>query len=163
LEAAPEVAGVWRMRAVVSWKHLKELDAALADFEQYARLAPQDPEAHRCIGCILLGRRRYGPALEALQKALDLRPGHPEGGWARAQIYLWQGQPEQALKELAPLAAKLPEGPPETLNVRAAVYQALGRLAEVEADYRRLIELKPKGEGASLCLAEAYVGLARLY
>jgi tetratricopeptide (TPR) repeat protein/tRNA A-37 threonylcarbamoyl transferase component Bud32 len=162
LNEAPGVADVWRMRAVVNWKHLKDIDDALADFEQYARLASQDPEAHRCVGCILLGRRQYGPALEALQKALDLRPGYPEVVWARAQIHLWQGQPEQALKELAPLVAKLPEGPAETLNLRAAVYQALGRLPEAEADYRQLIELKPKGEGASLCLAEAYVGLARL-
>jgi tetratricopeptide (TPR) repeat protein len=162
LEVAPKAAAVWRMRAVVNWLHLKDLDAALADFERYARLAPKDPDPHRYVGCILLGRQQYGPALEALQLALDLRPGYPEALWARAQIHLWQGKPEQALKELAPLAARLPEGPPETLNIRAAVYQALGQPAEAEADYRRVIELRPKGPGADLAVAEAHVGLARL-
>jgi tetratricopeptide (TPR) repeat protein/tRNA A-37 threonylcarbamoyl transferase component Bud32 len=162
LEAAPRAAAVWRMRAILNWQNLKDFDAALADWRQVALLAPKDPEAHRCVGCILLGRRQYGAALEALQKALDLRPGYPEVVWARAQIYLWQGQPEQALKELDPLVARLPEGPAETLNVRAAVYQALGRLPEAEADYRRLIALKPKGPDADLVFAEAYVGLARL-
>ena len=48
------------------------------------------------------------------------------------------------------------------MNVRAGVYQAMGRLEEAEADYRRVIELKPKGPDANLFLAEAYVGLARL-
>ena len=38
----------------------------------------------------------------------------------------------------------------------------MGRLEEAEADYRRVIELKPKGPDANLFLAEAYVGLARL-
>src|SRR5262249_10216317 len=50
---------------------------------------------------ILLSRRQYGPALAALQKALDLRPGYTEAVWGCAQIHLWQGHPEQALKELA--------------------------------------------------------------
>jgi eukaryotic-like serine/threonine-protein kinase len=162
LEAAPKAAAVWQARAVVNWLRLRDLDAALVDFERYARLTPKDPEPHRCVGCILLGRRQYGPALEALRRALDLRPGYPEALWACAQIHLWQGKPEQALKELTPLVDKLPEGPAETLNVRAAVYQAMNRLAEAEADYRRLIELRPKGPDADLALAEAYVGLARL-
>jgi tetratricopeptide (TPR) repeat protein/tRNA A-37 threonylcarbamoyl transferase component Bud32 len=162
LDAVPKSGRARRMRAVVNWQKLKDFDAALADFEQFALLAPKDPEPHRCIGAIRLGRRQYGPALAALQKALDLRPGYPEALWARAQILLWQGKPEEALKELDRLVAKLPEVPPETLNVRAGVYQAMGRLDEAEADYRRLIELKPKGPDANLYLAEAYVGLARL-
>src|SRR5262249_7997221 len=127
LGAAPKAAPVWRMRGVVNWLHLKDLDAALADFEQYSRLTPKDPHPHRFVGSMLLGRRQYGPALAALQKALDLRPDYPEAVWACAQIHLWQGNPEQALKELAPLVAKLPTGLPETLIVRAGVYQAMGR------------------------------------
>jgi tetratricopeptide (TPR) repeat protein len=163
LEVQPKAAAAWRMRAVLNWQHLKEFDAALADWEQFARLQPSDPTAPLSTGAILLGRREYGPALGALQKALDLRPGYPEAVWARAQIYLWQGEPERALLELDPLVAKLPEGPPQTLNVRAGVYQALGRLDEAAADYRRLTaELKPKDPAEYLTLAEAYVGLARV-
>src|SRR5262249_576405 len=139
LDATPKLAPALRMRAILNWQKLKDFDAALADFEQFALLAPKDPEPHRCIGAIRLARRQYGPALEALRKALDLRPGYPEALWARAQVLLWQGKPEEALKALDPLVGKLPEGPPETLNVRAGVYQAMGRLEEAEADYRRVI------------------------
>jgi tetratricopeptide (TPR) repeat protein/tRNA A-37 threonylcarbamoyl transferase component Bud32 len=153
LEAAPKAAAVWRARAIVNWQNLKDFDAALADCDRWARLAPNDPEPHRCVGVILLGRRQYGPALAALQKALDLRPGYPEAVWACAQIHLWQGKAEEALKELDPLVARLPDGPPETLNVRGGVYQALGRLGEAAADYRRMTELKPKEPEAYVCLA----------
>src|SRR5262249_21587515 len=162
LEAAPMADSVWQIRADVNWIRLKDLDAALTDYRELARLRITDPYPRRCIGCILLGRRQYEPALKALQEALDLQPGLPEAVWACAQIHLWQGELEQALKELEPLVDNLPEGPPTTLNIRAAVYQALGRLKDAEADYRRLIELKPKGPDTNLSLAEAYVGLARL-
>lgn len=156
LEAAPKAAVIWRARGILNWQNLKEFDAALFDLEQFAKLAPKNAEAPRCIGVILLGRRAYDPALVALQKALDNQPGYPEAVWAVAQIRLWQDKPEEALKLLDPLVAKLPAGPPETLNVRASIYQALGRPEEAEADYLRMIELKPKEP-------EAYVSLARVY
>src|SRR5262249_57924980 len=115
-----------------------------------ARLDPRGAEPYRCSGVSLLGRRQYGPALEALRKALALRPGYPEAVWARAQIHLWQGRPGEALKELDPLVARLPKGPPETLHVRAGVYQAPGRLGGAAAGRRRMFGRQPKGPGASV-------------
>jgi eukaryotic-like serine/threonine-protein kinase len=156
LEQAPRAAVVWRARAILNWQNLKEFDAALADFEKYSELAPKDAEPHRCVGVIHLGRRQYDAALDALQQSLTLRPDYPEAIWARAQIYLRQRQFANALKELEPLAAKFPEGPPETLNVRGGVYQAMGKLNEAAADYQRMIELKPKEPEAYVCLARVY-------
>jgi tetratricopeptide (TPR) repeat protein len=66
------------------------------------------------------------------------------------------GQFEDALKDLDPLVAKLPDGPPETLTVRAGVYEAMGKVDEAIADYGRIVELKPKD-------VEPYVCLARLF
>jgi tetratricopeptide (TPR) repeat protein len=156
LAVTPKTAGVWRTRGIVNWQHLKDFDAALADFEEWARLTPQDAESHRCIGAILLGRREYGPALAALHEALNLRPGYPEVIWAQAFIHLRQGKPEESLKGLDTLVAKLPDGPPATLNVRGDVYKALGRLDEAAADYRRMTELKPKEPEAYVCLARVF-------
>jgi eukaryotic-like serine/threonine-protein kinase len=147
---------LWRTRAIVNWQKLKDFDAALADFQNFAELAPQDPEPHRCMGVIYLGRRQYDAALAGLQRALALRPGYPEAIWAVAQIHLRQRRFDDALQVLEPLVAKLPDGPPQTLNVRAGVYQALGKLTEAAADYQRMIELVPEK-------ADAYVGLARIY
>jgi tetratricopeptide (TPR) repeat protein/tRNA A-37 threonylcarbamoyl transferase component Bud32 len=156
LKHAPKAAAIWRAQAILNWLKLKDFDDALADFAQLARLSPKDPEPHRCRGCILLGRRQYGPALEALQQALTLRPNYPEVIWARAQIFLWQSKPEVALQELQPLLAKLPQGPPETLNMRAAVYEALGQPDRAAADYKRMIDLKPEAPEAYACLARLY-------
>jgi tetratricopeptide (TPR) repeat protein/tRNA A-37 threonylcarbamoyl transferase component Bud32 len=156
LKQASRAAGIWRARAILNWLQLKDFDAALADFEQYARLSPKEPDPHRCVGCILLGRRQYGPALEALHKALTLRPDYPEAVWARAQILLWQDKAAETLPDLDALVAKLPQGPPETLNVRAAVHEALGQMEKAAADYRRMIELKPMEPAAYVCLARLY-------
>jgi tetratricopeptide (TPR) repeat protein len=153
LEGAPKATVIWRSRGIVNWQNLKDFDAALADFEEWARLEPKDAESYRCIGAILLGRRHYDEALVALQKALDRRPSYPEVIWEQAFIHLRQGKPEEELKELDSLVAKLPDGPPETLNVRGDVYVAMGRLKEAAADYRRMIELKPKDPQAYVCLA----------
>src|SRR5262249_35741586 len=59
LEAVPKAAPIWRARGVVNWVHLKDLDAALADFAQYTQLVPKDPEPHCFSGGILLSRRQY--------------------------------------------------------------------------------------------------------
>jgi tetratricopeptide (TPR) repeat protein len=156
LERAPGAAVIWRSRGIINWQNLRDFDAALTDFARLAQLSPTDAEPQRCIGVILLGRRRYGPALEALQTALELRPGYPEALWAKAEIDLWEGRPQQALEELNPLVAKLPEGPPETLNVRGGVYQALGRWKEAADDFQRMTELRPKDPEAYVCLARVY-------
>jgi tetratricopeptide (TPR) repeat protein/tRNA A-37 threonylcarbamoyl transferase component Bud32 len=156
VEAAPKAVPIWRARGIVNWQNLKEFDAALKDFEQFAQLDPNNGEPHRCIGVILLGRRDYAAALEALNKARALKPGYPEATWDVAQILLWQGKFDDALKELDPVAAKLPAGPPETLNVRGDVYRAMGKLDEAAADYRRMIELKPTEPDAYISLAGVY-------
>jgi eukaryotic-like serine/threonine-protein kinase len=156
LEKAPTAADIWRARAIVNWQNLRDFDAALADFQRCAQLAPKDAEPYRCIGAILLGRRQYPEAQDAVQKAILLRPGYPEAIWVQAQIYQKQGQFQEAFKELDALVAKLPDGPPETLNVRAGVYQMLGKLDEAAADYQRTIEFKPNEPEAYVCLARIY-------
>ncbi|HYV37768.1 MAG TPA: tetratricopeptide repeat protein, partial [Gemmataceae bacterium] len=155
LEKTPTAADILRARAILNWQNLKEFDAALADFERYARLVPKDALPHLCIGAILLGRREYPAALDSLQKAVFLRPGYPEAIWAKSQVLVRQGQGEVALKELDALT-KLPKGPPETFNVRAGVYHALGKVDEAAADYGRMIKLMPKDPEAYVCLARIY-------
>jgi tetratricopeptide (TPR) repeat protein/tRNA A-37 threonylcarbamoyl transferase component Bud32 len=156
LEKAPRELEIWRARAIVEWQNLKDFDAALADFKKCTELAPENAEAFRCIGVILLGRRQYAAALDALQEALTLRPEYPEAIWARVQIYFNQRQYDKALEELDPLIARLPDGPPESLNVRAGVYRAMGKLKEAAADYEHMIQVKPKEREAYVCLARVY-------
>jgi serine/threonine protein kinase/predicted Zn-dependent protease len=153
LEKAPTEAKILRARAIVNLKNLKEFNAALADFQRLAEMIPSDPDAQYGIGVIFIGQKQYGKALEALDLAIRLKPGYPDAIWAKAQILQRQGRSEEALAELNPLIEKLPEGPAETLNVRAGVYETLGKPDEAAADYTRMIELKPKEPEAYACLA----------
>jgi eukaryotic-like serine/threonine-protein kinase len=152
----PRALEPYRDRAAVRWLYLKDFDDALADWRQVARLRPNDPEPYRCLGVIYLGRRQYEWALDELDNALTRRADYPEALWAKAQIYLWQGDAKEALKILDPLAQQLPSDAVETLNLRGDIYQRLRRLEDAAADYRRLIQLRSN-------LPEAYVSLAQVY
>jgi tetratricopeptide (TPR) repeat protein/tRNA A-37 threonylcarbamoyl transferase component Bud32 len=156
LNVVPNAGPILDARAVLNWRYLKDFDAALEDAERLAQVEPRNAKPHYYIGAILLGRRDYGRAREALREALALNPDYTEAVWAIAQIDLWQGKPEDALKALDPVIAKLPAGPPETLNVRGDVYRAMGRLDEAAADYRRMIEAKPQEPHAYVSLAGVY-------
>ena len=96
------------------------------------------------------------PTPRALEHAVQLKPDYVTAHWALTQIALWKGDPEEALKIINPVAEKLMDKHPETLNIRGDVYRDLGRLEEAAADYRSLIALKPE-------LVETYVSLALVY
>jgi tetratricopeptide (TPR) repeat protein len=152
LKLVPKDAGLRQSRAKINWLKLKDFDESIADWEKVVRLQPNSAEAYFNMGAILLGKREYGAALAALQMAIDLKPDYPQALWARAQTYLWQRRPGAALRDLDPLVARLPNGPPETLNVRAGMYEALGQLDRAMADYQRMTELRPKDPNAYVCL-----------
>jgi tetratricopeptide (TPR) repeat protein/tRNA A-37 threonylcarbamoyl transferase component Bud32 len=156
LRLVPRAVSVYQDRAELNWLALKDFDAAVADWEQVARLLPKNPLPHRCIGEIELGRRQYGRALQALQQALERKADYTEALWAKAQVYRCQGQLKEALAVIQPAAEHLPADKPETLNIRGDIYRALGRLDDAAKDYRRLIGLRPKAP-------DAYVSLALVY
>jgi tetratricopeptide (TPR) repeat protein len=156
LELVPKGLEPRQDRAKVNWIYLKDFDAALADWEQLVILFPKNPESYYALGVIKMGRRQYDDARADLEKAVALRPEYATAIWALAQIALWQGDPDKALRILNPLAAKPFDKYPETLNIRGDIYRAQGRLDAAAADYRRLIALKPD-------LVEAYVSLALVY
>jgi serine/threonine protein kinase/tetratricopeptide (TPR) repeat protein len=143
-------------RARLLWRHLKEFDASLADWETLARQKPKEPEPPWSIGIIHLGRRQYDIAVPAFQKALGLKPDYVRARWALAQVALWQGNLKEALSVINPLAEELPPGAADTLNIRGDIYRAMSRLDEAAADYRRLIQMeRPK--------PDAYVSLSQVY
>jgi tetratricopeptide (TPR) repeat protein/tRNA A-37 threonylcarbamoyl transferase component Bud32 len=153
LALAPRAANILQDRAIVSWKHLKDFEAALADAEQLAQLQPKNAFPYRLRGSIYLGRRQYENAMRAFRKALDLKPGDTFVLWDVAQLYFWQKDTETALEVMDPLIDDLSPELPESLNVRGDIYRSLGRLDDAAKDYRRMIELRPK-------LPDSYISLA---
>jgi tetratricopeptide (TPR) repeat protein/serine/threonine protein kinase len=155
----PQAVDCYVNRAILNGGFIRDLDAAIFDWEQVLSLRPGDADARCALGSIYLVRRQYALALRELDDALKRRPEFPEALGSKAQIYLWQGKAQDALNVLNPLVQKLPPGTEDWLNIRGDIYRVLGRLDEAAADYRRLIQLKPKL--AELC--EAYVSLALVY
>src|SRR5262249_39957954 len=133
---------------------LKDFDAALNDYRQVIRLQPKNESAHYYVGIIHLGRRQYDQALAALNQAITLRPGFTQPYLASAQIRLWLGRPAEALEDVNTALAATPAARQAgALNDRADVYRAMGRLDEAAADYRKAIELEPKGIDSAVGLA----------
>lgn len=68
-------------------------DRQLARAEELARraiaLGPDEPDAHRTLGRILLIRAEYDPARNALQRAIDLNPSDANalGAWGALQSF----------------------------------------------------------------------------
>jgi tetratricopeptide (TPR) repeat protein len=120
-----------RDRAKLLWRYLKDFDASLVDWKDLARRFPKDAEAQWSIGIIQMGRRQYGAAVPALQKAVDLKPDYFDAVWALAQIRLWQGDPKEALNFINPLAEKLPPKAADTLNIRGDIYRGAGEGREL--------------------------------
>src|SRR5262249_29072890 len=147
---------VYEDRAMLNWLYRKDFDAALADCEQVTKLQPKSPMPYRIEASIQLGRRQYDQALLALAKALELKEDFVEVLWAKAQVYHWQGKLKDALAVMDPVVANLSPDHPESLNVRGDIYRSLGRLEDAAQDYRRLIQLRPRGP-------DAYVSLALVY
>ena len=145
-----------RVRAIVNLVYLRDLDAAIDDWSELARLQPKNAEPLFRVGAIRLGRRQYEPALQALEQAKALDPKYTEVHWALAQIHHCQGHLDEAVEAVNRVVEPLPMGKPEGLSVRGDIYRTMGRLNEAAADYKRLMQLKPAAP-------DAYIGLALVY
>jgi tetratricopeptide (TPR) repeat protein len=82
-------------------------------------------------------------ALEAVNKALELRPDYPEALELRGQLHLWTGKLEPASADFT----RTLELKPDSVLARAfrgEVYRILGRLDDALADLTEAIRLAPE-------------------
>jgi protein O-GlcNAc transferase len=127
-------------------RHLQgDLDASVRAYRRALSLDPERFDTWYALGCALLDREQYGPAIDCLRHASKLRPAH-----ARVQFDLgrasfgageieraidcfslaMQGEPELGREALARIARYIP-GDPRASN--AAVLAARRKWARVEA------------------------------
>jgi tetratricopeptide (TPR) repeat protein len=151
----PKLAASYQYRGFANLR-LKDFDASLADWKQLAQLQPANPEPLYYLACIQMGHRQCGPALQALDRALQIKADYVPAYLARAHLYQLQGKLSQALVDLDHVLGKLAPDDLGILNDRADVYRALGRLEAAATDYQRSIQLRPQE-------VDAYIGLALVY
>ena len=72
-----------------------DADGAIAAFQEYVRILPQEPNPQDSLGEALLAAGRFKEAEAAFQKALDLSPqfwpGHQGIAYARLYAGDWKG------------------------------------------------------------------------
>ncbi len=72
---------------------------ALSEFQRAVELDPDNADAQNALGILLhLSFRRHSEAIEHYQKAIEVRPNFSEARTNLANVYLDQGQYDQAIK-----------------------------------------------------------------
>ena len=80
---------------------------------------------------------RYGPAINALQRAIEYLPNEPQLQVDLATVHIATGNADEAVRILEQVAAKSPPYPPALMRL-GDVYIDLGDTARANAQYRRL-------------------------
>ena len=112
---------------------IKEWSAALNDFQQALLLFPDYADAHAWRGYLLSEWGRYGPAVEALRKAIEYKEADPWTHVLLAQALLRSGDTGEAKIEYT-AALALDDGSVEAYVGRAMAYAEEGDLDAAQAD-----------------------------
>lgn len=130
----------------------RDYERALPAFQALVAKMPRSTMIRGRVAKVLLAMKRYDEAYAAYRALRDEQPGD-EGyrvGMARARFQ--QGRPEEALVLVREGLAQFPDS--TALHENAGILlEALKRLPEAEAAYRRAAELGPNDPGPQLALA----------
>lgn len=98
-------------------------------FRAAAGARPSDPVAHYYLGSALLQLERHRAALDALDRALELREAFPEARLARARVWMRMGEYAPAEGDLRRILDLQPDSLPALFNLGFILYRT-GRYEE---------------------------------
>ncbi len=119
----------------------------LAELTAAARERPDDPDAWLALGRALDAGARFGPALAAYDRALQLHPQADDVAVLRAGVLVRAGSPTEALPVLEQLAGRYPDDPDTVLLLGIAQHKT-GAPAAPDT-LRRYLELAPYSSAAA--------------
>jgi hypothetical protein len=140
---------------------LAEHESPLRNF--HARLLPkEDPELDRDLGIALAElavQGGYRPAaalaIAYLEESAPHLPADPRSLYARANMLVTQGRPQEALQVLETLLVAAP-GDEQGLFLAAYAARAVGSLKEAVGYNERVVAVNPQSAGYRLHLAELH-------
>jgi len=127
------------------------IDEALALYRDAAEAKSDEPAFHSALGNTYCRARRFEEALQALGRALALRPddANVRNDYGMSLMELWRW--DEALAVLEPLAQAHPHYFEPSANL-ANLYRQMGRSEDAILQYRKAIALIPDHLGAQNCL-----------
>jgi tetratricopeptide (TPR) repeat protein len=139
LEQEPESGWLWKILSVALAQGGED---ALPALRRTAELLPDDAEALRNLGAVLLERNNLADAVPALQRALELAPEDQPLLVALANCLCALSRPREAVP-LYERALRLDPQAIEAHNNLGNALQELGEFTRAIAAYRQALELKP--------------------
>ena len=127
-----------------------DLDGAISEFSEAARLQPENPLAHFHVGSALYekGRQKFPAAEEALREALRLDPNS-----ADARLALGKLLHSECMQERFGLLDSAHSNDP--VSFETAMTMPLIDCGKAVSEYRKALNLKPNWAEAHFQLAEA--------
>lgn len=131
---------------------------AAAQFRASAQLAPTYPEPFKALGDLFLSapRRLYEQAVEAYQKAIELRPFYAEAYVGLGDARAAKADVDGAVAAYQQALAYNPNNPKVHLSLGKIYYSEKGLYYEAVGAYKRAIELDPQFLEARMGLGEVY-------
>lgn len=142
-------------RMAVSYFFLHLYPQAAADCEETIRRAPQYPSAYLLLGATRLEEHELDPAVDALQRAVDISPKTALYQRELGVALFKQDKLTESHKALD-LALKLDSKAPQAYYWRARVLEKQGQRSGAIADLETSVAIQPS-------FSEAYFTLAKLY
>lgn len=151
-EGDPEAVALYNEGAAFYNEGL--IDEAVNRFEEAIAVDPSLAPAHRIVANLYANQRRYGDALAAAERLLELTPGDPEAALLRYDALQALGRDDEAHRALTELVEI---GQPSEVATRiynqAVQRQKRDREDEALALFRQAVELDPE-------LAPAWAAIA---
>jgi tetratricopeptide (TPR) repeat protein len=111
-------------------RSLRNLEAALFDFQKCVELSPENSEAYLHLGWTLSNLERYEEALKTFEKLIELRPDEMEGHHGRSQSLFALKRYEEVIAYSEELVERLPLFKGFWELTRTAALNQLGRHEE---------------------------------
>jgi hypothetical protein len=126
---------------------LKQLEAAIADFEKAIAIKPDQAGAYNNRGLALHGLKQLEAAIADYDKTLAVEPGYAEAYYNRGNALRDLGKFEAAIADYGKAVALKPDHA-EAHNNRGVALRELKQLDAALADYDKAVALKPDAAAA---------------
>ncbi len=134
-------------------KQLGEWQNALFEIMRFRALFPNDPALFYEEGEVLAVMRKFGPALAALQKSLDLDSANARTWKKMGEVCFLQGEYEKAAGFIRKGIDLSPQQQKSHFDL-AVINESRGDPVAAEANYRSELQINPRNFMASYNLAE---------